>query len=177
MKKMRICVFCGSHAGNDRIFTDTTQAFARKLLEKKYGVVYGGGGCGLMNVLAETMLEGGGEVIGVTTQLLLNSEAKTTLTNLYITDTMHERKAKMYQLADEFVLLPGGIGSLDEFFEMYTWASLGLHQKPCTILNIHHYFDDLLKFLDTAEKNGFLTPEVRHFIRVSDSVDNISFSD
>jgi uncharacterized protein (TIGR00730 family) len=161
----RICVFCGSNAGSRTEYAEAAKTLAAILVERKLGIVYGGGKVGLMGVLADAVLEHGGEVIGVIPQSLLDKEVgHGGVTELIVVETMHERKARMNDLSDAFVALPGGFGTLDEFFEVLTWAQLGLHRKPCALFNVAGYYDCMLAMLDHAVKERFLRPEHRALV-------------
>ena len=151
----RICVYCGSGRGENPIYTTAARELGNLLVREGLGLVYGGGRIGLMNEIAETVLAGGGEVTGVIPQVLVDKEvAHTGLSDLRIVNTMHERKALMAELADSFIAMPGGLGTLDEFFEVLTWGQLGLHRKPCGLFNVNGFYDHLLDMLDymTGEK-------------------------
>ena len=138
------------------------RALARLLAERGIGLVYGGGKVGLMGVLADTVLAAGGEAIGVMPQALIDREiGHPGLTELRVVDSMHERKALMAELSDAFVAVPGGIGTLEELIEVYTWSQLGIHDKPCGVLNVRGYYDDLAAFLDHAVSEGFLRAQHR----------------
>ncbi len=153
----RICVFCGSRTGADPAFSQAAQELGGLLVDRGYGLVFGGGRVGLMGVLADRVVERGGEVIGVIPEFLSRHEiAHPGLTELRVVATMHERKALMAELADGFIALPGGYGTLEEFFEIVTWAQLGLHRKPCGLLNIRGYFDPLLHQVEQAVGDGFV---------------------
>lgn len=166
----RICVFCGSNVGDLPAFADTARALARTLVEQKINLVYGGGQVGLMGVLADEVLARGGEVLGVIPQALSKKEvAHAGLTRLYEVKSMHERKQLMYDLSDGFIALPGGWGTLDELCEIVTWAQLGLHQKPCGLLNAQHFFDTLLQFLGDCTRHSFIKPEHRDLLIVESS--------
>jgi len=167
---MRLTVFCGSSLGRSPIYSDAARAFGRELVARGIGLVYGGAGVGLMGVLADTVLDGGGEVIGVIPSSLVAREiAHTRVADLRVVESMHERKALMAQLGDGFVALPGGAGTLDELFEAWTWAQLGLHSKPCAVLNVGGYYDSLLSFVEHAALEGFVRREyVRTLIAESD---------
>ncbi len=155
----RICVFCGSSRGKRPVYRDAARAFGGLLAQQKIGLVYGGGRVGLMGELANAVLERGGEAIGVIPRALVEKEVgHLGLTELRIVGSMHERKAVMAELSDAFVALPGGYGTLDEFCEVLTWGQLGLHQKPCGLLNVDGYFDDLLALFKHAVGEGFLHP-------------------
>ena len=145
----RIAVFCGAHLGDSPKYAQAAEALAHALADQQMGLVYGGDKIGLMSVLADTMLKRQAEVIGVIPQFLVDRGiAHQHLTQLHVVNSMHERKAVMSELADGFILFVGGVGSLDEFFELVSWGQLGLHQKPCGILNVEHYFDHLIQFLN-----------------------------
>lgn len=161
----RICVFCGSNAGARPEYADATRALALLMASRRIGLVYGGGNVGLMGILADAMLEAGGEVMGVIPASLVAREvAHQGLTELRVVQTMHERKALMNELSDGFVALPGGFGTLDEFFEILTWSQLGIHGKPCGLLNVAGYYDDLLVMLDRAVAEKFLGPAHRGLV-------------
>jgi uncharacterized protein (TIGR00730 family) len=156
----RLCVFCGSASGRGAAYTEGARALARVLLDRGLGLVYGGGSVGLMGTLAEAVLAGGGEVIGVLPRGLARKElAYDGLTTLHLVDSMHERKALMASLADGFVALPGGLGTLEETLEILTWAQLGIHRKPVGLLDIEGYWSGLLTFLRHAVREGFIRPE------------------
>jgi uncharacterized protein (TIGR00730 family) len=157
---MRICVFCGSSHGNNELYMDAAQEMGRTLAENKIDLIYGGGRVGLMGALADAALSSGGTVVGVMPQALVEREIQhTILTELNIVSSMHERKIKMAELADGFIALPGGPGTLEEIFEQWTWAQLGIHHKPCGFLNTNGFFDMLRKFIDHLTTEGFLRPE------------------
>ena len=161
----RICVFCGSSVGNRPAYREAAGALAQALVRRGLGLVYGGARVGLMGVLADTMLQHRGEVIGVIPQALLDREiAHAGLADLRVVGSMHERKALMVELADGFIALPGGYGTLEEFSEVVTWAQLGLHRKPCGLLDVDGYFDPLLALFDGAVAAGFLRPENRALV-------------
>jgi len=161
----RICVFCGSNAGARSEYAEAARALATVLAERKLGIVYGGGNVGLMGVLADTALARGGEVIGVIPRKLVEREvAHRGVTELRIVETMHERKALMNDLSDAFLALPGGFGTLDEFFEVLTWSQLGFHGKPCALLNVAGYYDGMLAMLDHAVTERFLRPAHRELV-------------
>jgi uncharacterized protein (TIGR00730 family) len=161
----RLCVFCGSNAGNTPAYAEVTRRFGELLVVRKIGVVYGGGHVGLMGVLADAVLQGGGEVNGVIPQALMDLElAHTGLTNLHVVATMHQRKALMADLADGFVALPGGFGTADELLEILTWAQLGLHSKPVGLLQVNGFFEPLLAWLDRCVEEGFVRPVHRRLL-------------
>jgi uncharacterized protein (TIGR00730 family) len=153
----RVCVYAGSQSGARADYAAAAQSLASQLAERGFGVVYGGGRVGLMGVLADTAIAIGGEVIGVIPRHLEEREvAHRGLSELRVVGSMHERKALMATLSEAFIALPGGIGTLEELIEMLTWAQLGLHQKPCGLLNVCGYYDPLIAFLDGAVREGFL---------------------
>ena len=165
---MRVAVFTGSHAG-PASHRAAAAAFATQLAEAGVGIVYGGGKVGLMGVVADAALAAGGEVIGVIPQSLVAREiAHAGLTALHVVDTMHERKARMAALADAFVALPGGVGTLEELFEVWTWGQLGLHAKPCGLLDVAGYYRPLLAFVDQGVAEGFIRPAQRRTRVVDD---------
>lgn len=160
-----ICVFCGSNEGARPEYRLAAEELGRLIALQGRRLVYGGGKVGLMGVLADSVLQSGGLVIGVIPQHLLDREvAHAGLTELRVVSSMHERKQAMSDLADAFVLLPGGVGSLEEFFEIWTWGQLGLHQKPYGLLNVAAYFDSLLAFLDLATAERFVREEHRRLV-------------
>jgi len=170
VKLRRVCVFCGSSPGARPEYADAARALGSVLADAGLGLVYGGGSVGLMGVLADRVLELGGDVIGVIPQALMDLDVgHRGLPDLRIVNSMHERKALMADLADAFVMLPGGLGTLDETFEILTWAQLGLHGKPCGLLNVSGYFDALLAFLDGAVCERFLRPEHRALLPVANT--------
>lgn len=160
-----LCVYCASSPGADPEFAVTASAFGRLLVKNKIRLVYGGGHVGLMGVLADAVLDEGGEVHGVITRALEEKEvAHRGVTRLVVVETMHERKAAMADLADGFVALPGGFGTLDELFEVVTWTQLGIHSKPCGILNVNGFFDPLWALLEAATQQRFLHPDHRDIV-------------
>jgi hypothetical protein len=166
----RVCVFAGSSAGAQPEYRQAAEALGRAVGERGIGVVYGGACVGLMGVMADAALEAGSDVIGVIPSALVAKEiAHRALTELRVVASMHERKALMADLSDGFIALPGGWGTLDELFEVLTWGQLGLHHKPCGLLNVHGYFDGLLSFLDHTVEQGFVKREYRSMIAVADS--------
>ena len=168
----RVCVFTGSSAGVRGEYRDAAHDLGRLLAQRGIGLVYGGARVGLMGAVADAALEAGGSVIGVIPEALVAKEiAHTGLTELRVVGSMHERKALMADLSDAFVALPGGWGTLEEFFEVLTWAQLGLHRKPCGLLNVAGYFDGLLTFADHAAGEGFVRREHREMMFVADTPD------
>jgi uncharacterized protein (TIGR00730 family) len=163
----RICVFCGASPGARPAYREATEELARLVAEEGVGMVYGGGGVGLMGALADAVLAAGGEITGVIPRSLVDREiAHRDVTDMRVVASMHERKALMAELADAFVALPGGIGTLEELFEVYTWAQLGLHRKPCALLNVAGYYDGIAGFLDHAVEQRFLREETRELLMV-----------
>jgi hypothetical protein len=152
-----VCVFCGSSPGANPAFTDAAADFGRGLAARGVGLVYGGASIGLMGVVADAVIAAGGRATGVITEALAGHEiAHSSLSDLHVVTTMHERKAMMASLSDAFAMLPGGFGTLEEFMESVTWAQLGLHDKRCGILNVDGFFDDLLGFVGHAVAEGFI---------------------
>lgn len=165
----RLCVYCGSRPGRSATVQDAARAFGQELVRRDIDLVYGGGGIGLMNTLAQSVLEAGGEVTGVIPEGLLSVEAPPAgLTDLRTVDTMHQRKHQMFELSDGFVALPGGFGTLDELFEMLTWSQLGIHDHPCGLLNVEGYYDGLLAWVEEAIDQGFATEPHRQLLVVED---------
>jgi uncharacterized protein (TIGR00730 family) len=163
----RICVFCGASPGARPAYREATAQLARVLAAEDIGVVYGGGGVGLMGALADAVIAEGGEITGVIPRSLVDREiAHRDVTDMRVVGSMHERKALMAELADAFVALPGGIGTLEELFEVYTWAQLGLHRKPCALLNVEGYYDGIADFLAHAVSERFLREETRDLLMV-----------
>ena len=161
----RVCVFCGSSSGARAAYEQSAREVGRLLAERNLGLVYGGARVGLMGAVADAALAAGGEVIGIIPHSLVRKEvAHETLHDLRMVDTMHERKAQMADLADAFVALPGGCGTFEEFFEIVTWAQIGLHRKPCGLLNVAGYYDPLLALLDHAVTEQFVRPEHRRIV-------------
>ena len=156
----RLCVFCGSNPGVNPVFREAARALAAELVARRVGLVYGGGATGLMGALADAVLAGGGEVVGVIPRGLMTAElAHAGLSHLHVVASMHERKALMARLADGFVALPGGLGTLEETLEVLTWAQLGIHRKPIGLVNVAGYWDDLLRLLGHAVREGFVRSE------------------
>ena len=167
----RVCVFCGSNSGTRPAYAAAARALGRALAARGLGLVYGGGNVGLMGVVADAVLAAGGEVIGVIPHALMAREiGHTGVTTMHVVDSMHERKALMADQADAFVALPGGVGTFEELFEAITWTQLGLHAKPCGLLNVEGFYDDLLRFLDHAWVEGFIKPETRAIVKASADV-------
>ncbi|WP_242107741.1 TIGR00730 family Rossman fold protein [Luteimonas aquatica] len=157
-----ICVYCGSNAGNKPVYAERAMALGQRIAMEKLALVYGGGNVGLMGIVADAVLEAGGEAIGVIPEQLVNWEvAHRGLSRLEIVGSMHERKARMFDLADAFVALPGGFGTLDEMFEMLTWRQLGLGQKPCAFLDVDGFYAPLMSMIDRMVEERFLHPDQR----------------
>ncbi len=162
-----VCVFCGTGSGVDPRYTEAARAVARLLVAKGCHIVFGGGKVGLMGVVAETALAGGGYVVGIAPKLLLEKEIMHRgLSELHVVETIHERKVMMTGLADAFLILPGGYGTLDELFEVLTLRQLKVHDKPCGLLNVNGFFDALVTYLDHATVQGFLLPQFRDMLTV-----------
>jgi uncharacterized protein (TIGR00730 family) len=162
-----LCVYCGSRPGVEPVFAETARAVGRWIGEHEGQLVYGGGRNGLMGIVADATLAAGGRVIGVIPKALVEKEwAHTGCTELHIVDTMHERKRIMAEHADAFLSLPGGIGTLEEFFEVWTWRQLGYHAKPVGLLNLGGYYTDLLAFLASSVKSGFMSDWQMELIHV-----------
>ena len=169
MPLSKLCVFCGSSAGARPEYAAAARALGGLLVERGVGLVYGGGGTGLMAQVADAVLDAGGEVVGVMPRALVAREAAHRgLSDLRLVDTMHERKALMAELADGFLALPGGLGTLEELFEVWTWAQLGVHAKPCGLLNSAGYYAPLLAFLDRAVDERFVRTQYRAMLLVED---------
>ncbi len=161
----RICVFCGSSQGARPAYAEGAKVLGKTLVKNNLGLVYGGSNIGLMGIIADEVLQLGGEVIGVIPQVLVTKEvAHTNLTQMHIVNSMHERKALMAELSDGFIAMPGGMGTFDELCEILTWAQLGIHQKPCGVLNIENYFEPLLKMFDHAMDERFLRDSHRALV-------------
>lgn len=160
-----IAVFCGSNAGASPIYKENAMKLGHELAKRQITLVYGGAHVGLMGAVADAVLERGGKAIGVLPYFLQDREiGHTGLTELILVDSMHERKAKMAELADGFIALPGGAGTMEEYFETFTWGQLGLHEKPCGLLNVNRYFDPLLAMFDTMLREGFMKPQYRAMV-------------
>jgi uncharacterized protein (TIGR00730 family) len=163
----RLAVFCGSNPGARPEYAQAARSLGKLLASRGVGIVYGGSNVGLIHALADAVLDELGDIIGVIPQMLVAREvANKALTDLRIVESMHDRKALMAELADGFVALPGGIGTLEEFFEIWTWAQLGMHDKPCGLLNVAGYFDPLLEFLDRAVAEKFVREVHRKMVIV-----------
>jgi uncharacterized protein (TIGR00730 family) len=167
VKLRTICVFCAANAGARPVYAERATGFGRLLAESGRRIVYGGGRTGLMGALAEGALTAGGEVVGIMPRHLVEREvAHTGLTELHVVDSMHDRKALLAELSDGFVALPGGLGTLEELFETWTWGQLGLHRKPYGLLDVEGFFRPLLEFLDHTVREGFIRPQYRSLLLV-----------
>lgn len=170
----KICVFCGSRPGLLPEYAEAAAELGRILAAMEMGLVYGGGGIGLMRIIAESVLDAGGHVTGIIPRALAEKEiALTRLDDLRIVSSMHERKALMAELSDGFIALPGGIGTIEEFVEVLTWAQLGIHHKPCGLLNISGYYDQLLAFFDHMADHGFISRESLEMVLVDDDPERL----
>ncbi len=170
----RICVYCGSSPGRLPEYSDAARMLGHELAARKLGLVYGGASVGVMGAVADAILEKGGEAIGVIPFALATREvAHSGLDDLFVVDSMHERKAKMAELSDGFIALPGGWGTIEEIFEMLTWAQLGFHQKPCGLLNIAGYYDHLFTFLEHAIDQRFVREEYRPMIMMEETASDL----
>ena len=170
----RLAVYCGSSMGADPAFADVARALGEEMVRREIALVYGGGHRGLMGVVADAVLGAGGEAYGVIPQALVDLEvAHTGLTELHTVTSMHERKARMTELCDAFVALPGGIGTFDELFEAWTWNALGYHAKPFALLNVSSFWDGLIGFLDHATMSGFMSPARRAQLLVGTEIGEV----
>jgi hypothetical protein len=166
----RICVFCGSSPGANPAYLETARLLGQTLVQRKLGLVYGGAKVGIMGEIAKTVHELHGEVTGVIPRDLFEKEvAFTGLSDLRVVETMHERKALMAELSDGFIALPGGLGTIEEFFEVLTWAQLNFHQKPCGLLNVAHYYDRVIEFLDVMLDQQFIDSDHRQMVLVEEN--------
>ena len=170
----RVCVYCGASRGRDPAYAEAARAMGRALAGRGIELVTGGGRVGLMGVVADAALEAGGRVIGMIPQALMKRElAHAGLSELVVTGSMNERKARMAELADAFVAMPGGLGTYEELFEIWTWGQLGWHHKPCGLLNAAGFYDKLVAFLDGATDDQFLKPEHRAMLVVDADPDRL----
>jgi uncharacterized protein (TIGR00730 family) len=169
-----ILVYCGANPGNKAIYKETAVALGKEIVKRNMRLVYGGGTLGLMGTIANAVLEEKGEVIGIIPDFLDKMEVgHPNLTEIHIVETMHQRKAMMETLCDGIITLPGGYGSMDELFEILSWAQLGLHQKPVGVLNVNGFYDHIIKQLDVMVEEGFLKPQNRRILLVSDNIDEL----
>jgi uncharacterized protein (TIGR00730 family) len=170
----RLCVFCGSSPGSRAEYAETAHSFGRLIAAHGLGLVYGGGSVGLMGALADGAISAGGEVIGVIPQTLWDRElGHKGLTRLHIVESMHQRKALMAELSDCFVALPGGIGTFEELFEVWTWAQLGVHRKPCGVLDVAGFYAQLLGFIEHCVTERFIRPQHRAMLLVDTDPENL----
>lgn len=170
----KICVFCGSSEGNDTAILNAAKQLGETFATNEITLVYGAAKIGIMGVLAKAVLDHHGEVIGIIPEFLKKKEVvHLGLTQLITTQNMHERKLRMQQESDGFIALPGGMGTLEELFEILTWLQLGLHNKPIGLLNVNHFYDDLLQLLENMVRKGFLSIENYELLLVSDSIENL----
>lgn len=170
----RICVFCGSNPGADSVYLETAQKVGEFLAGNNIELVFGGGRVGLMGKVADTVMANGGKGIGVIPgQLATREVAHAGLTELHVVDSMHERKALMAELSEGFIALPGGFGTFEEFCEIVTWAQLGIHQKPCALLNVAGFYDSLIALIDHSTEQNFIRPEHRSLVLVDDNIEGL----
>ena len=163
----RVCVYCGSSPGHDPAYRRAAREMGEELVARDLGLVFGGGSVGLMGTVADAVMDGGGEAVGVIPEALEAKEvAHGGLTELAVVGSMHERKQRMVELSDGFVALPGGLGTLEELFEVLTWAQLGIHEESCGVLNVAGFYDGLVSHLDGATEAGFVSPAHRDLARV-----------
>lgn len=171
---MNVCVFCGSNSGKTSLYTGASRELGVLLASKGHSLIYGGGNIGLMGILADAVLDKGGKVIGVIPDFLLKKEVgHSNLTQLEVVSSMHERKRRMADLADAFVVMPGGWGTLDETAEILTWRQLGLIHQPIGLVNINGFFDFLLAQMNYMVKEGFLKPENMDFVKVGNTPEKV----
>lgn len=165
MRLKRVCVFCGTRVGERPAYAQATQAMARELVRRRIGVIFGGGGVGLMGVLADETLRSGGDIVGVIPQALVDrEEAHPSVGDLRVVETMHERKQLMSDLADAFIALPGGFGTLEEVVEAVTWTQIGIHHKPCGVLDVESYWTPLQDLIVNAAAEGFIDDSGRRLL-------------
>lgn len=170
---MKIAVYCGAATGEDPVYQQAAKALGYKLAKNNIEVVYGGGQTGLMGTLAEAVLNAEGKITGVTTSSLIDQEQASSVIQLEVTPDMHARKKRMAELADAFIALPGGIGTLEEIFEVWTWARLGFHQKPCGLLNTNGYYNHLLAFIENMVHQQFMAKQYRDLLVTSADADDL----
>ena len=170
----RIAVYCGSSSGSNDIFKIKAETLGKALAKNNVELVYGGAKVGLMGAVADGALNNGGKAIGVLPHFLAEKELEhKSLTEIHLVDTMHERKSKMADLSDGFIALPGGFGTMEELFEVLTWAQLSLHKKPVALLNVNGYYDALLQFIKVMNRDGFLKEEYLDLLIVSNDIDDL----
>jgi len=169
-----ILVYCGANSGNKKIYSETAKELGLALNKRNITLIYGAGNVGLMGVISRAVMENGGKAVGVIPDFLVKMEvANPNLSETIIVETMHQRKAKMEEISDAIITMPGGFGSMDELFEILTWSQLGLHQKPIGVLNVNGFYDNLLKQMDIMVEEGFLKKENRDLVLVDKSVDGL----
>jgi uncharacterized protein (TIGR00730 family) len=170
----RIAVFCGSSIGNDDDYTIAAKSLGSTLVENGLGLVFGGGAIGLMGIIARNVLKNGGEVVGVIPEALYKKQlALQELTDIRIVGSMHERKALIAELSDGFIAMPGGLGTIEEIFEVLTWTQLGIHTKPCGFLNVRNYFNHLINFLDHMRDQNFISEKHRSMIIIEENPEEL----
>lgn len=170
----RICVFCGSNSGANPIYQETAETVGKFLARENIELVYGGGRVGLMGKIADTVLANGGRVIGIIPEsLAIREVAHAGLTELHVVDSMHERKALMAEFSDGFIALPGGFGTFEEFCEIVTWAQLGIHRKPCALLNVDGFYDHLIALFDFSNRQKFIRDEHRKLVLVESEIERL----
>ena len=170
----RICVFCGASDGAKPVYREAAIQMGQLLAERKIELVYGGGNLGLMGTIADATMQAGGRVIGIIPSALVAKEqGHQDITELFIVNTMHERKTMMATLADGFIAMPGGFGTLEEFIEILTWGQLGFHRKPAGLLNVDGFYDGLLNFFDQQVENGFVRPHLRKLVLTADTPESM----
>jgi len=171
---MKIAVYCGSQMGTNPLYKENAAALGTALAQAQIGIVYGGSNIGLMGVMADAAIQEGGKIIGVMpTHLQQREIAHTKLTEIHFVDNMHIRKATMVDLADAFVAMPGGCGTLDEYFEVFTWAQIGLHEKPVILFNVDGFYDALIQHFHKMLDDGFIRPEHRAYLKIATTVEEI----
>lgn len=170
----RVCVFCGSSEGSRRVYAETARRMGEEIARRGVGLVYGGGKVGLMGIVADAALAAGGDVVGVMPEEQVSREiGHEGLTKLHVVGSMHERKKLMADLSDGFVALPGGYGTLEEFLEVLSWAQLSIHEKPCALLDVAGYWEPLTVFFDQAVAEGFVRPDHRGLVLMSEKPDEL----
>ncbi|MGV8861468.1 MAG: TIGR00730 family Rossman fold protein [Pseudomonas sp.] len=170
MSLTSVCIFCGASTGTNPVYREAAIALGRTLAERKLTLIYGGGAVGLMGIVADAALAAGGEVIGIIPESLQNAEiGHKGLTRLEVVDGMHARKARMAELSDAFIALPGGLGTLEEMFEVWTWGQLGYHAKPLGLMDVNGFYSKLTDFLDHVVSEGFVREEHRGMLQISES--------
>lgn len=168
---MRVCVYCGSKPGHNEAYANAARELGRQMAQRQWGLVFGGGSIGLMGAVADAVLDGGGEVIGVIPKQLAHAEVQHPRVDpMYVVEDMHARKAMMAENADAFIALPGGFGTFEELFEILTWAQLGFHSKSTALLNVNGYFDHLLAFVEHSITEGFVKDDNRNLMFSADNV-------